>query len=164
MPLPRAGLSFRLKHYHRPALLRVRHQHDLPHKEYFQNHSPYPSPETSRPEVPGTERPLPQRLLRSMLWAGLFGVLGFAYIEVQKAARWVDKSQRDTRREEADMQEIRRKFEGDPLVQILESDPAWESAAYNADPATDPHPLVQHVDPFMSKAVGGSRGIQMVCL
>ena len=114
------------------------------------------------PDITSTERPLSRRLMRTVLWAALFGTLGFAYVEVPKTARWVDHSERDIKREESDMQEIMQKFKNDPLVQTLEADPAWQSAAHNADAETDPHPFVQHIDPFMSKAIGGSQGIQMV--
>jgi hypothetical protein len=97
-----------------------------------------------------------------MLWAGLFSTLGFAYVEVPKTARWMDKSERDSTREEMDMQEIKQKFKDDPLVQILEADPSWQSAQPAPNPETEPYPLVQHIDPYMSKAVSGSQGFQMV--
>jgi hypothetical protein len=105
---------------------------------------------------------LPHRLLRSVLWAVLFSSLGFAYVEVPKTVRWLDKSKRDPNREEVDMQEIRQKFKDDPLVQILEADPSWHSAQPAPDPETEPYPFVQHIDPYMSKAIGGSQGLQMV--
>lgn len=161
MPVSRTRLALRLNHYYRLPL-QVRYQHDLPHKEYFQSPNAYPSSETLLHELPGTERPLFRRLLRSILWAGLFGTLGFACVEVPKTARWVDKSRRGSQREEADMQEIKQKFKDDPLVQVLEADPAWQNAGPVTDPETEPYPFVQHVDPYMSKAMGGSQGLQMV--
>jgi hypothetical protein len=89
--------------------------------------------------------------------------LGFAYVEVPKTAKWVDNGTRDLKREEADMEEIRQKFKDHPLVQIMEADPLWQNAESAPDPETEPYPFVEHVDPFMSKAVGGSQGFKMVC-
>ena len=97
-----------------------------------------------------------------MLWAVLFGSLGFAYVEVPKTMRWLGRGKRDSQREEADMQEIAQKFKDDPLVQILEADPSWQNVQLVPSPETDPYPFVRHVDPYMSKATGGPQGLQMV--
>jgi hypothetical protein len=161
MSLRRAQLALRLKHHYLTPL-HVRNQHEFPHKEYFQNPATYPPAETTTPEYYSTERPLSRRLLRSMLWAGLFTILGFAYVEVPKTVRWLDRSKRDSKREEADMQEIKQKFKDDPLVQILEADPSWHSAQPAPNPETEPYPFVEHSDLYMSKAIGGSEGLQMV--
>ena len=161
MLLTRARVNLRLKHYYRPPL-QARCQHDLPHKEYFQHPRTYPATETTTTRPHSTGRPFSGRLLRSILWAGLFSALGFAYVEVWKTARWVDKSKRDPQREEADMQEIRRMFKDDPLVKLLEADPSWQNMAHHADPGADPHPFVQHSDQYMSEKMGGSKGLQTV--
>jgi hypothetical protein len=160
--LRRARVTLPLEQYYRP-FLRRRLRHDLPHKEYFQNPHTYPTAETSTRELPDTERPVPRRYFRSVLWAGLFATLGFAYIEVLKTAKWVENGTRDLKREEADMEEIRQKFKDHPLVQIMEADPLWQNAESAPDPDTEPYPFVEHVDPFMSKAVSGSQGFKMVC-
>jgi hypothetical protein len=168
-PLSRARLALRVKHYHCPRS-HVRYQHGLPHKEYFQNPVAHPLAETPppqfastlAPESPATERPLSQRVLRSIVWAVLFSTLGFAGVEAQKTVRWLDQSPGDSKNEEEDMQEIKHKFKDDPLVQILEADPSWQSAQPGPNPEIEPYPFVQHVDPYMSKAIGGSRGLQMV--
>ena len=160
--LSRARVTLPLERYYRP-FLKCRLRHDLPHKEYFQIPQTYPAAETSTHELPDTERPEPRRYLRSLLWAGLFATLGFAYVEVSKTAKWVDNGTRDLKREEADMEEIRQKFKDHPLVQILEADPLWQNAEPAPNPDAEPYPFVQHVDPFMSKAVNGSQGFKMVC-
>lgn len=172
-PLRRAQLALRLKQCYRPRL-QIRCEHDLPHKEYFQNLNRYSSAQTPTfpsqhsptptSELVSTERPLSHRLLRSVLWAVLFSTLGFAYVEVPKTTRWLDKSKRDSKREEADMQDIWQKFKDDRLVQILEADPSWHSAQPGPDPETQPYPFVEHFDRYMSKAIGGSQGLQMVGL
>lgn len=63
---------------HRPLL---RYQHDLPHKEYFQNPGQTPLPDAT-PYAPPPAFPSPpsyfRRGLRSVTWATLFGTLGFA--------------------------------------------------------------------------------------
>jgi hypothetical protein len=94
----------------------------------------------------------------------LFGTLGFVCVEAPKTVRWLDQSKGDSKKEEEEehMQEIRRKFKDDPLVQILEKDPSWQSAQPGPNPETEPYPFVQHIDPYMSNAIGGSRGLQMV--
>jgi hypothetical protein len=161
MSLRRARLALRLKH-HCWAPLNVRNQHDFPHKEYFQNPAASPPAETTTPQYYNAERPLSRRLLRSILWAGLFTTLGFAYVEVPKTARWLDRRKRDSKREEADLQEVKQKFKDDPLVQILEADPSWHSAQPAPNPETEPYPFVEHSDQYMSKAIGGSQGLQMV--
>ena len=161
MSQTRARLALRLKNWSHPPR-QVRRQHDLPHKEYFQNPSTHPAAEVATLEPPSTERSLSRRLLRSILWAGLFGTLGFAFIEVLKTAEWMDKSRGDPKREEKNMQEIKQKFTDDPLVKILDADPSWENAQQNPRRETDPHPFVQHADQYMATAMGGSQGIQAV--
>lgn len=153
-----------------------RNQHNFPSKEYFQTRIARPLAETSTPKAQpvvlhrpqtgsnASQASLSRRVLRSMLLAFIFGSLGFAYVEVRKTAGWLRKSKPDSQTEEAHMQEIRQKFQKDPLVQILEADPAWQSAQPAADPETERYPFVQHIDTFMAHAIGGSAGLQMVGL
>jgi hypothetical protein len=64
------------------SLRSIHHQHNLPHKEYFQNPGQTPLPDAPYNPPPLAAFPSPpsyfRRALRSITWATLFGTLGVA--------------------------------------------------------------------------------------
>lgn len=155
-----------------------RSQNHGPHKEYFQDPTSYPQPEAMpsypqplapisypQPQVamatPAIHRRPPySRLLRSMVWAGLFCTLGVVTVQTMEAKRRLDKTERGSHNDQMYMEVIKQRFQRDPLVQLLSKDPEWQDKFVSSRSDTDPYPLVAHIDPYSATAMGGSQGIQ----
>ena len=68
----------------------------------------------------------------------------------------------DAEHKEAHLKLVQKLFAISPLVKTIEADPEWVSWQKGAN--QEPHPFIQHGDPFMSsKAMAGVGGVLSKC-
>lgn len=152
----------------RKCLLPVRRlQHDGPHKEYFQNPAQLPGsafPQYTPPSQPTfpAQPSILNRILRSTLWATVFGVLGVTAGAGAITWEYLQPQFELGSEEELEMlEEIKEMMSTHPLLDVFAQDPNWkEQEMYMQDRDWD-----QDRDfHFLSrKTLKGANGISMVC-
>jgi hypothetical protein len=115
---------------HRPFL---RYQHDLPHKEYFQNPGQTPLPDATPYAAPPAFPSSPsyfRRAFRSIAWATLFGTLGVASGISLLTWDYLQPPFEPGSEEDQEMaEEIEEMMDSHPLVQGLREG-GWEEKKY----------------------------------